>query len=156
MSPLEMPLLPPISLESAASNVEGRGLKDNDKYPLWKYVTREDGPNNKGKGGGNVQWKCNFCNISFKSTYHRVRSHLLAIPGCGIGACKDIPSQKRKELEKEAHVGMEHVALASKSKAPKGKNEDPLPFLRKATSKFPFESSTSTGGQASKRETGRA
>ena len=50
-------LPPPISSESTASNVEGRGLKDNDKYPLWKYVTREDGPNNKGKGGGNVQWK---------------------------------------------------------------------------------------------------
>jgi len=31
---------PPISSESAASNVEGRGLKDNDKYPLWKYVMR--------------------------------------------------------------------------------------------------------------------
>eukprot|EP00253_Pinus_taeda_P032925 PITA_32925 len=30
-------------------------------------------------------------------------------------------------------------------------NEDPLPFLRKATTKFPFKSSTSTGGQASKR-----
>lgn len=107
-------LPPPISSESAASNVEGRGLKDNDKYPLWKYVTTEDGPNNKGKGGGNVQWKCNFCNISFKSTYYRVKSHLLAIPGCGIGSCRDITSQKRKELGKEANVGMEHVALASK------------------------------------------
>ena len=104
----------PISSESAASNVEGRELKDNDKYPLWKYVTREDGPDNKGKGGGNVQWKCNFCNISFKSTYYRVKSHFLALPGCGIGSCRAITSQKRKELEKEANVGMEHVALASK------------------------------------------
>eukprot|EP00253_Pinus_taeda_P022236 PITA_22236 len=38
--------------------------------------------------------------------------------------------------------------VASKSRKPK--NKDPLPFLRKATTKFPFESSTSTGGQASK------
>ena len=91
---------PPISSESAASNVEGRGgpkdSKDNDKYPLWKYVTREDGPNTKGKGGGNVQWKCNFCHISFKSTYYCVKGHLFSLPGYGIGACKAIPLQKRK------------------------------------------------------------
>ena len=42
---------------------------------------------------------------------------------------------------------MENVA----SKSRKPKNEEPLPFLRKATTKFPFESSTSTGGQAAKR-----
>ena len=83
-------LPPPISLEFAASNVEGKELKDNDKYPLWKYVTREDGPDNKGNGGGNVQWKCNFCNISFKSTYYHVKSHLLALLGCGIGSCRAI------------------------------------------------------------------
>eukprot|EP00253_Pinus_taeda_P010810 PITA_10810 len=35
------------------------------------------------------------------------------------------------------------------SKSRKPKNEDPLPFLRKATTKFPFESSI--GGQAAKR-----
>ena len=79
---------PPISSESAASNVEGRGgPKDSiEKYPLWKYVTREDGTSTKGKGGGNVQWRCNFCHISFKSTYYCVKGHLLALPGCGIGA----------------------------------------------------------------------
>lgn len=84
---------PPISSKSATSNVERRGgPKDSiDKYPLWKYVTREDGTSTKGKGGGNVQWRSNFCHISFKSTYYRVKGHLLALLGCGIGACKVVP-----------------------------------------------------------------
>jgi len=49
-------------------------------------------------------------------------------------------------MDKESNVGMENVA----GKSRKTKNEDPLPFLRKGTTKFPFESSTSVGGQAAK------
>eukprot|EP00253_Pinus_taeda_P034875 PITA_34875 len=138
---------PPISSKFAASNIEeGGGPKDNiEKYPLRKYVTREDGTSTKGKGGGNVQWRCNFCHIAFKSTYFHVKGHLLALPGCGIAACKAVSLQKRKEMEKESTVGMENVAAKSR----KTKNEDPLPFLKKGTAKFPFESSI--GGQAAKR-----
>lgn len=138
---------PPISLESATSNVEGRlPPKDNiEKYPLWKYVTREDGTSTKGKGGGNLQCRCNFCHISFKSTYYHMKGHLLALPGCGIGSCKVVPLQKRKEMEKEFTVGMENVVAKSR----KTKNEDPHPFFRKGTTKFPFKSSI--GGQAVKR-----
>lgn len=102
---------PPISSESTASNVEGR-LPCNDsieKYPLWKYVTREVGPSSKGKGGGNVNWRCNFCQSTFTRTYFRVKGHLLALPGCGVGACTQVPLQKRKEMEKEFIVGMENV-----------------------------------------------
>jgi len=53
---------PPISSESVASNVERRlPPKSNiEKYPLWKYVTREYGPSSKGKERGNVHWRCNF------------------------------------------------------------------------------------------------
>ena len=102
---------PPISSESAASNVEGRPTpKSNiDKYSLWKYVTREDGPSSKGKGGGNVNWRCNFCHNTFTSTYFHVKDHLLALLGCGVGACTQVPLQKRKEMEKEFTVGMENV-----------------------------------------------
>ena len=56
--------------------------------------------------------------------------------GCGIGDCKTFPLQKRKEMEKESTVGMENVAAKSR----KTKNEDHLLFLRKDTTKFPFES----------------
>ena len=107
---------PPLSSESTASNVEGRGgPKDNiEKYPLWKYVTREQGPSSKVKGGGNVSWKCSYCNTNFMSTYYQVKAHLLALPSCGIVACTKVPLRKRKEMGREANVGMEHVTLASK------------------------------------------
>ena len=74
-----------------------------------------------------------------------MKGHLLALPSCGIGACKVVPLQKRKEMEKESNVGMENVTAKSR----KTKNEDPLPFLRKGTTKFPCESSI--GRQAAKR-----
>ena len=48
------------------------------KYPLWKYVTRKDGPGAKLGGGGNVSWRCNFCKHEFMSTYFWVKGHLLA------------------------------------------------------------------------------
>ena len=32
-----------------ASNVEGRQQPRDNKYPLWKYVTREQGPGSKGE-----------------------------------------------------------------------------------------------------------
>ena len=57
------------------------------KYPLWKYVTRKSGPEAKLGGGGNVVWTCNFCKNEFKSTYYRVKGHLLAQP-CGLSSCK--------------------------------------------------------------------
>ena len=50
---------------------------------------------------------------------------------------------KQKELEREANVGEGIVAVASR----KTKNEDPLPFLRKPSSKHPFG-----GGSAATRK----
>ena len=44
------------------------------KYPLWKYVTRKEGPRAKLGGGGNVSWTCNFRKNEFKSTYYRVKA----------------------------------------------------------------------------------
>eukprot|EP00253_Pinus_taeda_P018342 PITA_18342 len=49
-------------------------------------------------------------------------------------------------MEKEANVGMAKVVATSK----KNKNDDPLPFLRKSSNKFPFESFG--GVQAAKRK----
>jgi hypothetical protein len=60
---------------SAASNAENNSVvarqhAQEKKYPLWKYVTRKQGPGAKFVGGGNVLWTCNFCNIQYKSTYY--------------------------------------------------------------------------------------
>jgi hypothetical protein len=54
-----------------------------------------------------------------------------------------VSASKRRELEREANVGEEIVAAASR----KTNNEDPLPFLRKPSSKHPFQ-----GGSAATRK----
>lgn len=82
---------------SAASGVVGvacnpvlaRQQSQEKKYLLWKHVTRKSGPGAKLGGGGNVIWTCNFCKKEFKSTYYRVKGHLLGLP-CGLAACKAV------------------------------------------------------------------
>ena len=49
-------------------------------------------------------------------------------------------------MEKEQSIGEANVAAKSK----KSKTDDPLPFLRKSSSKFPFE--TSSRGELAKRK----
>ena len=78
-------------------------------------------------------------------TYYRLKAHVLALPSCGISTCTQVPLAKRKEMEREAFVGAANVA----SKTKQNKNDDPLPFLRKSSNKFPFESSS--GRQAVKK-----
>ena len=113
------------------------------KYPLWKYVTRKSGPGAKLGGGGNVVWTCNFCKNEFKSTYYRVKGHLLAQP-CGLSACKGVNATKRRQLEREDEVGLGRVEAASK----KQKNDDPIPFLRKPSTAMPSKASKYGSGVA--------
>ena len=84
---------PSVSNEAIGASMRSKNLvavakqqAQEKKYPLWKYVTRKEGPGSKSDGGGNVLWSCNFCKGQFKSTYYRVKGHLLGLP-CGIGAC---------------------------------------------------------------------
>ncbi|KAJ0985234.1 hypothetical protein J5N97_003590 [Dioscorea zingiberensis] len=76
---------------SSAPNVEELNK------PMWKYVTRLEKP---GEGGGNVSWQCNFCNKVAKSSYTRVRAHLLKIAGTGIGACPKVTMKDISEMQK--------------------------------------------------------
>jgi len=110
-------------------------------------VTRKEGPGAKLGGGGNVSWTCNFCKNDFKSTYYRVKSHLLGLPNCGISSCKGVSVIQRKEMGKEDQEGLGNVAAASKKK-----DEDPLPFLRKpSTIRPPFPPSRGDTHPARKR-----
>ena len=59
---------------------------------------------------------------------------------CGLGPCQGVSASKQRELEREANVGEGIVAATSR----KTKNEDPLPFLRKPSSKYPFGGGTAT------------
>ena len=112
---------PLASAPSAASGahaplnpVLARQQAQEKKYPLWRYVTRKEGPGAKLGGGGNVSWTCNFCKNDFKSTYYRVKSHLLGLPNCGISSCKGVSVIQRKEMGKEDQEGLGNVAAASK------------------------------------------
>ena len=63
---------------TTTSNVEGkinleRQKSLESKYPLWEYVTRDQGLGSKLKGGGNVLWTCSYCNNQFKATYFCVK-----------------------------------------------------------------------------------
>ena len=105
---------------------------NDKKFALWKYVTKKPGqPPPKVSGGGNVIWICNFCKNEYKSTYYRVKGHLLGI-NCGLGACRGVTVNERLRMEREDAIGLGNVAAASS----KQKNEDPLPFLRTPSSRF--------------------
>jgi len=129
-------------LEAEKHAVLARQQAQESKYPLWRYVTRHQGLGSKLKGGGNILWTCSFCKNQFTSTYFRVKGHLLGTP-CGLGPCQGVSASKLRELEREANVGRGIVVTTFR----KTKNEDPLLFLRKPSSKHPFG-----GGSAATRK----
>jgi len=122
------------AISSAAYDpVVARRQANEKKYALCKYVTKKQGQGSISNTprGGIVTWNCNFCEGEYKSTYYRVKGHLLGLP-CGLGACKAMSVEKRALMEREDTVGLGNVAAMSS----KQKNEDPLPFLRTPSSRF--------------------
>ena len=55
--------------------------------PLWKYVTKLE---KASVGGGNVAFKCNYCEKTFKGSYSRVKAHLLKLFNFGIQPCAKV------------------------------------------------------------------
>ena len=55
---------------SNATNNAGVARKQAQemKYPLWKYIKRQEGPQARIAGGRNVLWTGSFCNTAYKST----------------------------------------------------------------------------------------
>ncbi|KAJ1426311.1 Ribonuclease H-like superfamily [Sesbania bispinosa] len=83
--------------------------------PLWAYVTMLQ---NKKEGGGNASWHCNYCNIIYKGSYFRVKSHLLKEKGHEIAICSQVSNdclEEMKKIEKEAMEKSKpvHVPLPS-------------------------------------------
>ena len=70
---------------------------EDDISPLWKYVTKID---KIGVGGGNCKFQCNYCQLIFKGSYTRVKSHLLKIPGQGIRGCSKVTPQDIQEMQR--------------------------------------------------------
>lgn len=97
------------SISLVACNVE------DESKPLWKYVTKH---HKLSDGGGNFSWQCNFCHAMKKSSYTRVRAHVLKIKGQGVGVCpqvtlKDVADMQILEDEVNAQFERKVTTVAS-------------------------------------------
>jgi len=59
-------------VEMSTATNQAAEQKDETK-PLWRYVSKF----RKTTGGGNFEFKCNICEVSFNGSYTKVRAHLL-------------------------------------------------------------------------------
>uniref|UniRef100_A0A7N2LH57 BED-type domain-containing protein n=1 Tax=Quercus lobata TaxID=97700 RepID=A0A7N2LH57_QUELO len=78
-------------------NESEKSLAETATAPLWKYVTRLE---KASVGGGNVSFKCNYCEKTFKGSYSRVKAHLLKLPKFGIQACAKVGDEYQNEMQK--------------------------------------------------------
>ncbi|XP_027351371.1 uncharacterized protein LOC113862485 [Abrus precatorius] len=69
----------------------------DDHAPLWAFVTIKD---KLGDGGGNKLWSCNFCAKVVKSSYLRVKVHLLRISGAGVALCPKVIPEYLVDLKR--------------------------------------------------------
>ena len=85
---------------------------EEDAYqPLWRYVTKHQ---KLGDGWGNVSWQCHFCHQTKKSSYTRVRAHLIHEPGHVVVFCPKVKSSdiaEMKRLEDECNERLGENAL---------------------------------------------
>ena len=61
--------------------------------PLWKYVTELE---KASVGGGNVVFRCNYCEKTFKESYSRVKTHLLKLSKFGIQPCAKVGDEYKE------------------------------------------------------------
>ncbi|KAI9182513.1 hypothetical protein LWI28_026093 [Acer negundo] len=89
----------------------------NDHAPLWKYVTKLE---KMGKAGGNMSFRCNLCEKTYKGSYFRVKNHLLRIKGGGVASCPKVTVAILLEIQKV----VEEAELRVKQSLPR---QVPLP-----------------------------
>ena len=65
--------------------------------PPWKYVTKLE---KASVGGGNVAFRCNYCEKTFKGSYSRVKAHFLKLSGFGIQPCAKVGDEYQNEMHK--------------------------------------------------------
>ena len=74
-------------------NIESE--KSIELAALWKYVTKLE---KVAGGGGNVTFRCNYCEIFFKGSYSRVQAHLLKLSNFGIQPCVKVGDKYQNEM----------------------------------------------------------
>ncbi|KAF7807437.1 uncharacterized protein G2W53_039598 [Senna tora] len=80
----------------SSSSTAQEKTEENPNKPLWKYVTRKKSIT----GGGNIEFVCSICELSYTGSYTRVKTRLLKIKGKGIRMCPKIGRAKLEELRK--------------------------------------------------------
>jgi hypothetical protein len=87
------------SSAAGSSASSGSATSTDIKAPLWDHVHITE----RAEVGGNMKWKCKYCNYNGFSSYTRVEAHLLQIENKGIASCAkvthEILTQMRKEVE---------------------------------------------------------
>ena len=80
-------------------NIEIESEKSSETVgtPLWKYVTKLE---KVSVGGGNVAFRCNYCEKTFKGSYSRVKAHLLKLSKFGIQPCAKVGDEYQNEMQK--------------------------------------------------------
>ncbi|KAL4614668.1 hypothetical protein ACB092_07G069900 [Castanea dentata] len=81
--------------------------------PLWKYVTKLE---KAVVGGGNVTFRCNYCEKTFKGSYSRVKAYLLKLSSCGIQFCGKVGDEYLNEMQKLEDVYEESSRRLKKPK----------------------------------------
>ena len=86
-----------MSTEKITDKYANSQLSENDtRCPLWRFVTKLDKASG---GGGNINFKCNYCGDTFKGSYSRVKSHLLKLHGNGIKVCTKVSNEYLAEMQ---------------------------------------------------------
>ncbi|XP_021729060.1 uncharacterized protein LOC110696091 isoform X1 [Chenopodium quinoa] len=110
------------SSSSASCNVSGSSNSSEsmkDPYPLWKFVVKGDKISG---GGGNYNWKCNFCGEVKNGSYTRVKAHLLGEQGKGIQTCNKVKIDDLAKL-RSLHRESEDYKKSLLPKVPPFSNE---------------------------------
>ena len=81
--------------------------------PLWKYVTKLE---KASVGGGNVAFRCNYCEKTFKGSYSRVKAHFLKLSGFGIQPCAKVGDEYQNEMQKLEDAYEESLCRLKKPK----------------------------------------
>ena len=81
--------------------------------PLWKYVTKLE---KASVGGGNVAFRYNYCEKTFKGSYSRVKAHLLKLSKFGIQPCAKVGDEYQNEMQKLEDVFEESSRRLKKPK----------------------------------------
>ena len=111
---------------------------------LWKYVTKLE---KAAVGGGNVTFRCNYCEIFFKGSYSRVKAHLLKLSNFGIQPCVKVGDEYQNEMQKLEDAYEESSSRLKKSRLVSLPSDSPT-----SPNLGPIESSTATSNPFSQKK----